>query len=49
MNKVKNDQTGQALKNYVKLYTVGTPLDSAFRINKSNYMNYLKADSLKGK
>jgi len=35
------------LKNYVKFYNVGATPDSAKTMNRSNYMNYLKADSLK--
>jgi len=48
INTVKTDKTGQSLSNYIKFYTVGTKIDSAYRVNRSNYLNYLKADSLKG-
>jgi sphingomyelin phosphodiesterase acid-like 3 len=48
INIVKTDKTGQSLSNYIKFYTVGTKIDSAYRVNRSNYLNYLKADSLKG-
>ena len=49
IDNIKSDKSGQALKSYIKFYTVGTPTDSTKTINKSNYLNYLKADSLKGK
>jgi sphingomyelin phosphodiesterase acid-like 3 len=32
---------------YIKFYTVGTPIDSAYRVNRHNYLRYFKADSLK--
>ena len=46
---VKSDKTWQGLHNYVKFYTVGTNIDSTKTINRSNYLKYLKADSLKAK
>jgi hypothetical protein len=49
IDNVRTDQSGQALDRYKKFYTVGTKVDSSIRINKVNYMKYLKADSLKGK
>ncbi len=44
---IKTDKTGQLLNNYIRFYNMGTPIDSAYTINHSNYMNYLRADSLK--
>jgi len=49
LSEIKADKTGQALKNYVRFYNIGTPIDSASTINSHNIMNYLKADSLKSK
>lgn len=49
MDKLKADQSGQLLNDYKKFYTVGTKIDSSIRINKVNYLKYLKADSLKEK
>ena len=49
ISSVKTDKTSQFLNDYIKFYTVGTKIDSAYRINRDNYLNYLKADSLKGK
>ena len=49
MDKLKADQSWQALNDYKKFYTVGTKIDSSIRINRVNYVKYLKADSLKGK
>jgi len=44
---IKANSSGLMLKNYVKFYNVGATPDSAKTMNRSNYMNYLKADSLK--
>jgi len=49
LSDIKADKTGQALKNYVRFYNIGTPIDSASTVNSHNIMNYLKADSLKSK
>jgi len=49
MDKLKADQSPQALNDYKKFYTIGTKIDSSIRINRVNYIKYLKADSLKGK
>ncbi len=49
MDKLKTDQSWQALNDYKKFYTVGTKIDSSIRVNRVNYVKYLKADSLKGK
>jgi len=49
INHIKADKTGHMLKSYVNFYNVGTPFDSAATINRSNYSNYMRADSLKGK
>ncbi|MDF2432778.1 MAG: sphingomyelin phosphodiesterase acid-like 3 [Mucilaginibacter sp.] len=48
INNVKNQSTGETFKAYVNFYNVGTPIDSSKTINHSNYLNYLRADSLKG-
>ena len=45
---VKADQSYKLLDGYRKFYTVGTNIDSSIRINRVNYLKYLKADSLKG-
>jgi sphingomyelin phosphodiesterase acid-like 3 len=47
MDNVKADQSWQSLTNYTRFYTVGTKVDSSIRVSRSNYMKYLKADSLK--
>jgi hypothetical protein len=49
MDKLRTDRSWQALNDYKKFYTVGTKIDSSIRINRINYVKYLKADSLKGK
>jgi sphingomyelin phosphodiesterase acid-like 3 len=49
INKIKTDESGQTLRDYVKFYNVGATPDSSKTINRSNYMNYLRADSLKAK
>ncbi len=49
MDRLKADQSPQALNDYKKFYTIGTKIDSSIRINRVNYVKYLKADSLKGK
>jgi hypothetical protein len=49
VDEVKSDQSWRALENYKKFYTVGTRVDSSIRVNRVNYMKYLKADSLRGK
>ncbi len=49
MDKLKTDQSSRTLNDYKKFYTVGTKVDSSIRINRVNYVKYLKADSLKGK
>jgi len=49
INKVKTDKTAATLTKYINFYTVGTKIDSAYRINRTNFMNYLQADSLKSK
>jgi sphingomyelin phosphodiesterase acid-like 3 len=49
MDNLKADQSGQLLNDYKKFYTVGTKIDSSIRINRVNYLKYLKADSLKEK
>ncbi|HEY8781274.1 MAG TPA: metallophosphoesterase [Mucilaginibacter sp.] len=48
MDNLKADQSWQLLEDYKKFYTVGTKIDSSIRINRVNYLKYLKADSLKG-
>ncbi len=48
-DKVKADQSGQLIEDYKKFYTVGTKIDSSIRINRVNYLKYLRADSLKEK
>ncbi len=47
INDIKADNTGQKLKDYVKFYNVGATPDSTKTINHVNYLNYLRADSLK--
>jgi len=49
MDEIRANQSWIPLTNYVKFYTVGTKIDSSIRMNRVNYMKYLKADSLKGK
>jgi len=49
MDEVKAHKTWQLIDDYRKFYTVGTNIDSSIRISRSNYLKYLKADSLKGK
>jgi hypothetical protein len=49
IDNIKNDKTGRMLSDYVNFYTVGTSIDSSIVFKRSNYLNYLKADSLKGK
>jgi hypothetical protein len=49
IDNIKNDKTGRMLGDYVNFYTVGTSIDSSIIFKRSNYLNYLKADSLKGK
>jgi hypothetical protein len=46
---IKIDKTGLLLGDYVNFYTVGTSIDSSLIFKRRNYLNYLKADSLKGK
>jgi sphingomyelin phosphodiesterase acid-like 3 len=47
ISNIKNHNTDETFKGYVNFYNVGTPIDSSKTINHSNYLNYLKADSLK--
>jgi len=49
MDDIRANKSWQPLTNYVKFYTVSTKTDSSIRMNRVNYMKYLKADSLKGK
>jgi len=47
IDNIRTDKSGLEVHNYVKFYTVDTPTDSSKTINRANYLNYLKADSLK--
>jgi sphingomyelin phosphodiesterase acid-like 3 len=47
IDNVKNDKTGQSLRDYAWFYNVGTKIPGS--INSTNYLNYLKADSLQAK
>jgi sphingomyelin phosphodiesterase acid-like 3 len=44
---IKAGNSGQKLKDYVNFYNVGATPDSSKTINHGNYLNYLRADSLK--
>ena len=47
MDNTRDDKTWQFVTAYTKLYTVGTKIDSSIRVSRTNYLKYLKADSLK--
>jgi hypothetical protein len=47
VDRIKNDNSGKLLRDYVKFYNVGAMPDSTKTINSGNYLKYLKADSLK--
>lgn len=49
MDKLKVEQPWQVLNDYKKFYTIGTKIDSSIRVNRVNYVKYLRADSLKGR
>ena len=49
INNIKGDKSGQVLNSYINFYNVGTAIDSTHTINHTNYLNYLKADSLQEK
>ena len=49
MDDVKGDKSLRLVDDYRKFYTVGTKIDSSIRISRTNYLKYLKADSLKAK
>ena len=48
IDNIKADKTWKKLNAYVDFYNVGTPIPTAKTINQNNYLNYLRADSLKG-
>lgn len=49
IDQIKADKTGEMLHRYVDFYNVGTNIPAAKTINESNYLNYMRADSLKSK
>jgi sphingomyelin phosphodiesterase acid-like 3 len=49
MDEVKADKSMRLVDSYRKFYTVGTKIDSSIRVTRTNYLKYLKADSLKAK
>jgi hypothetical protein len=49
IDKVKNDKTGAKRSQYIRFYNVGTHIDTSKTINRHNYTDYLKVDSLKAK